>query len=438
MGKYVVTDYTKKYKAIMQFGKNKAEYIHRWYPFVEGYSKEFIYSILQEYEANNAKKPQCCLEPFSGSGTTALELQKQKIKCYAFEVSPFMYNLSRVKLNTKYTVQSFSKYYEKVKVYIHNCCKQYDKNEIYKNFNTMVRKKGRKKWIYNDAVLFGVEDIKCAISKVEDSKYQNLFQIALSSILLEVSNVYRNGKCISYKKEWKTTVNYTREEVHDKFLEQLSVIFLDDIKKLNRYKSHESLYSNYMFCYAGDCRQLIDNKVDDDSIDLIITSPPYLNSRDYTDSYMVELRTLEYLKDHKQVRDLRSKTLRSHVQVKWEDVNILNIEELDKAIYEIKKHEKEFWNASLLNMIKGYFEDMDILFSKLYPKLTKGGYIYFNIANSAYYNVEIKVDEILCEIAENIGFDIIEIREARKVKPSSQQHENITGLRESVIVMKKN
>ena len=66
---YKHTDYFKKYGRIMQFNKNKKEPFHRWYPFVEGYSKEFIQSIVKEMDRNNL----VCLEPFSGSGTTALE-----------------------------------------------------------------------------------------------------------------------------------------------------------------------------------------------------------------------------------------------------------------------------------------------------------------------------------------------------------------------------
>ena len=74
----------------MQFGKNKSEYIHRWYPFVEGYSKEFISKIVDEYKVLNKCQDIICLEPFAGSGTTPLELQDMGYLCYSFEVSPFM------------------------------------------------------------------------------------------------------------------------------------------------------------------------------------------------------------------------------------------------------------------------------------------------------------------------------------------------------------
>ena len=84
MFKYV--DYYQKYGRIMQFNKNKKEPIHRWYPFVEGYSKEFIKAIINEVNKENL----VCLEPFSGSGTTALELQHNNIPCYSFEINPLM------------------------------------------------------------------------------------------------------------------------------------------------------------------------------------------------------------------------------------------------------------------------------------------------------------------------------------------------------------
>ena len=69
MKNYLFIDCTEKYDSIMVFGKNKDVLVHRWYPFVEGYSKEFIEDILQELPFT----PQCALEPFCGSGTFPIE-----------------------------------------------------------------------------------------------------------------------------------------------------------------------------------------------------------------------------------------------------------------------------------------------------------------------------------------------------------------------------
>ena len=65
---YKHVDYYKTYGRIMQFNKNKKEPIHRWYPFVEGYSREFIESILKEMK----KKNQSVWNLFQGVGQLRL------------------------------------------------------------------------------------------------------------------------------------------------------------------------------------------------------------------------------------------------------------------------------------------------------------------------------------------------------------------------------
>lgn len=433
---YKVVDYSKEYGSIMQFGKNKSIYLHRWYPFVEGYSKEFIRKIVDEYQKITQCPSIVCLEPFAGSGTTPLELQELGHKCYSFEVSPFMYDLACCKMETTYTIESFDKYYGFVVDFLKNP-REYSVSEIQTEFKTLVEHEGLDKWLLNKEVRMGILDILEGIGLFHSKKYQILFKVALASILLDVSNVYRNGKCVSYKDNWQENINYSRKDVHGIFLSRLYDVFRSDILQMQKIKKNKKLISNKKYCFCGDSRKLIFSKVEDKTVNLVITSPPYLNSRDYTDTYMVELKSLGYMSDLNKVKKLREQTLRSHVQIKWGELESPDIDKLKIAINEIEKYKEQFWNKDLLNMIKGYFWDLDTLFEGLSQKMASNGMIFFNVANSAYYNVEIKVDEIVCEIAENHGFKIEEIREARRVKTSSQQKGLADGLRESVIVMRK-
>ena len=89
-------------------------------------------------------------------------------------------------------------------------------------------------------------------------------------------------------------------------------------------------------------------------------------------------------------------------------------------------------------MICGYFEDMQLLFESFNRKMQKGGLVYFNVANSAYFGIEVPVDYIIGDIAEENGFTVKEIRKARDLKTSPQQGKLIGKLRESVLVMQKN
>src|SRR5690606_13012999 len=156
-----------------------------------GYSKEFIESILDEIEYH----PQNVLEPFSGSGTTALELQFKNIGCTSFEVSPFMHLLSSVKLYGNYNIRVFNDALDNLKqtlvnlpILIPNI-----RDIVPVPFGkTVVKYANSKKWNFHDESLNGILDIKYSISLIEDEAYRNLFRVALASIILEVSNVFRN------------------------------------------------------------------------------------------------------------------------------------------------------------------------------------------------------------------------------------------------------
>ncbi len=425
---YKLEDYTEVYERIMQFDKNKSAFIHQWYPFVEGYSKEFINSVIEDLDY----VPKAALDPFAGSGTTPLELQSHGIKCHSFEVSPFMHLLATVKLESEYKQEEFENYLITIGSELQGDLKpirQYVSTPLAKTFQ---KKPHLNKWVFNTGVLNGILDIKYAISLIADIKYQRLFKIALASILLDVSNVYRDGKSIKYKKNWdKKTIK--RREVHDKFLIKLRDIIGPDIKKMD--ENSPTSTDNSDLCIYGDVRINIDT-LPERSIDLVITSPPYLNSRDYTDIYIVELWVLDLISNYDELRELRKSTFRSHVQVKHGEVDILNIPELKSALNLLNQNHPETWNKELPGMIKGYFQDMNTLFSKLKGKMIKGGMIYFNVANSAYYGIEIEVDKIVAAIAEKNEFMVQEIRKARDLRPSSQQKDLIDSLRETVIVLK--
>lgn len=421
---YKHVDYYTKYGRIMQFNKNKKEAIHRWYPFVEGYSKEFIKSILDEMNRTNL----VCLEPFSGSGTTALELQNNNIPCYSFEVNPLMYTIAKVKLENNYKLDKIAFWHEFIrkKLTIINV-------NLDTKFSTLYEEKNKKKWNYNEIVGIAIEKLKISIDLVEEIKYKDLFLVVLSSILLDVSNLYRNGKCLSYKKNWKNR-ELSELDVFKKFDDKINneiKIDIFSVKKTNQ--------NNKFLLFNEDSRYGIENKVNDETIDLVITSPPYLNSRDYTDTYILELKTLGFTKSPLEIRNLREKTLRSHVQIKWKDNTNIDNKILKNTLDMLKKaSEKEkIWNNSIIDMIRLYFVDIQKVFHVLYKKLKVGGRIYFNVSNSAYFNVLINTLEICALIAENEGFKIIEIREARKLKTSPQQKDKVKNLLEGVIVIEK-
>jgi 16S rRNA G966 N2-methylase RsmD len=207
MYKYV--DYVDKYGRIMQFNKNKDVGIHRWYPFVEGYSREFINSIVDE----QSEEVELCMEPFSGSGTTALELSFRGIRCVSFEVNPFMYTLSKAKLKvSKYRTKTIKSHILKMRKYIASVVEQ--EIDLYSEFSTLVEGQEKKKWNLDRDVFIAIEKLKQAINSLSTPFYKEIYSVCLANILLEYSNLYRNGKCLSYRKNWKE-IKYSQEQVID-------------------------------------------------------------------------------------------------------------------------------------------------------------------------------------------------------------------------------
>lgn len=428
---YRYVDYFDRYGRIMQFNKNKLEPVHRWYPFVEGYSKDFIKSIIDEFENKNL----VCLEPFSGSGTTALELQNMGIKCISFEVNPLMYLIGKVKLYSSYSAQEALEWHN----YIIAARSNYVVGDLYSIFNTLYEGENKEKWNFDKDVAIAVEKLRGVILSITQKEYRELFLVALSSILLEVSNLYRNGKCLSYKENWKD-LRLTSQDVYKIFDKKIKDEIIPDIAALEQSNnSHPSAINNYQYLYNEDCRSAIDTYAEDGSIDIVITSPPYLNSRDYTDTYMLELKTLRFTKSFEEIRALRNKTIRSHVQIKWTDTATIDNRLLSDTLSRLKTAAMDAgsWNESIIDMVRLYFVDMQTLFKLLYKKVKIGGRIYFNISNSAYFGVKINTLGLCASIAESEGFQVLEIRKARYLKTSPQQKKDVNKLLEGVLLLER-
>lgn len=296
------------------------------------------------------------------------------------------------------------------------------------------QKNNLKKWLYHKTALDSLLCIRRAIDEVTEvfPQYKDILYVTLGSILLQFSNVNRDGKALKYKENWDKKI-YRRKLIYSTFIEKCKTSVLDDILNVER-KSYDNLVNNIELLKTGDCRELID-QIENSSVDLVITSPPYLNSRDYTDSHMIELWILGHVNSYEDVRFLRRQTMRSHVQVKWGQYVLPNSMLLEDRLNKVLLHKERFWNSSIPSMIAGYFCDLEDLLLSLKSKCKSGALLYINVANSSYFGVVIETDRIIEEIANNLNYKVLEIRLARKIKTSSQQSSEVKWLRETVIVL---
>lgn len=174
----------------------------------------------------------------------------------------------------------------------------------------------------------------------------------------------------------------------------------------------------------------------DDSVDAVITSPPYPNRHDYTRVFAVELELGFALGED--VKKLRYAALHSHPEARppRKPHNYRPPKGLTRAVARVaEKHA----DPRIPRMLKGYFSDMCLIMNELARVLRKGGVAALIVGNAQYAGVPIPVDEHLAAIARSAGFQVADIILLR-VRGNSAQQMAAYGrhpARESAVILRR-
>ncbi len=392
---------------------------HRWYYYKEGFSPNLVKTAIDTY---NIKSNNIILDPFNGSGTVTLTAAENNINSVGIEVNPFTTFVSKTKtLNTKAKTLSslFEQTYEQI---IKG--KEFKGIETYSTFTEL---SGKNKWLFNLEV---VRAFYGGYSFLEQYKTNasELLKLVLITSIMEVSNARKDGKCLRYKNKWQ-------EKQFDK--DDFIRAFINNYVKIEEDIKLKSI-KNVPKIYNSDARNILSKC--NEKFDLIITSPPYLNTFDYTDIYRPELFLGKFVLNSNSLYKLRLKTVRSHIQAKWEIPNVRNIESIIlQDVFKRLNNKKELlMHSKIPYMILAYFEDMKKIFYELSKKSNKNAHLWMIVSNSAYANEEIPVDLILADIATKNGWKMKEIGVLREImKRKTKYSPDIKTLRESVIILER-
>lgn len=396
---------------------------HRWYEFKEGFGHTLVERAIFETRAIKNKKELVVLDPFSGSGTTPLTALQNNCDSIGVEVNPFMNFVGKTKA---VPLTKNKEYYQKQLDSILNK-PQIEVDSSLENISTFTSNGENEKWLFNRSVLRGFEALKKHISNVED---RDIFTLALFTSVMQCCNARKDGKCLRYKKGWDM-LGYTSLELREAFRRNANQIIQD--MEVNPLIEGERRYIN------ADSRKGI-SEIENQSVDLVVFSPPYLNSFDYSDIYRPELFLGGYVKSNEELRAIRKNTLRSHVQYKWETCDKSESSWAKQIANQIREKQDLLWNKDIPNMIDSYFYDMERIFAEAYKVCTSHAQMWFVIATSSYAGIEIPVDLILADIATRQGWNLKNVNALRKLRTSSQcASEDIRKirLRESLIICEK-
>lgn len=376
-----------------------------WRRFKEAFAPELIERAIRESRLPVRR----CLDPFAGSGTTALACQFLGVEPVTIEVNPYLADLAEAKL-ASYDVRSLTRDFGAL---VRNA------NEIHadpvKVFaaapSTFVEPGVDGRWIFDRDVAARLASYLLALRKVRNGVNRRLMKALLGGILVESSNVVVSGKGRRYRRGWEGRRRSARE-LDDAFCEAIELAIGDIVRFGARREQRYTLL-------RGDARIMLAQV---DPIDLVIFSPPYPNSFDYTDVYNVELWGLGYLNSTADNRRLREATLSSHVQIKRNfSAAPSGSKTLAQVTKKLRNNRGQLWDIHIPDMVGAYFAEMLEIMQSAALKLPRNGEIWLVVGDSRYAGVSIPVTTILSELATAAKLGIVLNEPFRSMRASAQQ-----------------
>lgn len=403
-------------KQAIQFSPNINEEIHRWAPYVQGFSASFVQSIFDEYSTTYHNP--VILDPFSGCGTVQVQAKLNGYESFGTELNPLLHFISRAKLNCWNvrpaklinTYKNLKESGEAVPPPFLKSTKHFEKN-----------------------VLRRLLKIKASIDTLngksqEGIEIKDLLRLAFSSILIDCSNLKRSP-CLGYARNKIVTASTPRV-----LMDQKVQMIANDLGIIQRdYKEFIQVFSQVTLANAME--YLHTRKYD-----LVITSPPYMNGMDYVINYKIEMGWLGFalnqsdlkrLKDDMVVCDNVSKGLiRKFRPIYTNDW----IEEIKNAIGTNIGRRGSYRRLDMPYIVQKYFDDMYGVMKHVIWAIKPGGRFILVVGDSLIADVYVPTDLLIARIGQDLGMKIEKVEKARNRRSGQIRSYQ---LRETIITLLK-
>lgn len=372
--------------------------LHNWYPYLEGYSPDFVTAIIDRY-LSTAKS---IYDPFSGSGTTPIAVALRGISASYSEVNPVMQIVSEAKISARQlsathhleVISNLNKISENLEQLVEGLPVDTLLDTTYKA--CFGNSKFFDEATYNDVLkLRTYADILGATSPTT----AKFFTVAILRALVPASLLQRSGD-LRYK---------TAKEIANKKVSLIPEIkknitmMAQDLEKVNSIDVKPILLTE-------NAKNI--GKLPKLNIDGVVTSPPYLNGTNYFRNTKVELWFIRGISEAKDLTAYRARAVTAGIN---DVTNRYKIEKLSDNLQNlVSELETKSYDQRIAKMVHYYFIDMIKIFKGLTKHLTKGAVVAIDIGDSIYSNVHVPTDAILKELLTGIGYELVEDVTLRK------------------------
>jgi len=400
------------YSKPITFSENGTKRVHRWSPYVQGFSAEFVEDTLSRYKLSKGAK---ALDPFCGSGTVLVSAKMRGIDSIGVDLMPFMRFTASVKTDWDLDTERIRRFLDKFdsvknaeivipKPFLRMTNKQFDPPVL----NNLLRLK---------QFVWGVH--------AEDPRIGNLFKLALASILVPCSNLKRSP-CLGYVRNKRVP----SDAPYDLFLKKIH----DMTNDLNWV--HANVVSSGKAEVRGEDARA--SMYVENDLDIAITSPPYVNGMDYIMNYKIELVWLEFIKEYEELLELKEKMVVCDNVARITSYSpVYSDEMLDDICSRIETRIREkgsYRRGDMHFVVRKYFDDLYPVLANVYKGLRDGARFLIVVGDSLMAGIYIPADLIIARMGKSMGYEIEDILVARE-RRSGQRHD--FKLRESIVVLRK-
>jgi SOS regulatory protein LexA len=387
------------------------------------YPAMFIPQVAKRLLLTYSQKGDTICDIFCGSGTALIESRLLSRNSYGIDLNPLDIFLANFK-TTPINPQLLSKEYIKLLIKISKI----------KNIKTEKPEFKNLEFWFKDKVILELAKIKKAIKGIKNKKIQDFFLVAFSETVRKSSNT-KNG-------EFKL-VRIKKDDLK-KYNPNILGIFKQKVE--TNIKGMEKFYRDvdkktWAKIILGDSSK--HNDIEENSIDFIITSPPYGDSRTtvaYGQFSRLSAQWIDIFDNPNNASGVDNKLLGGKATKSL--THSLSSNYLSESLNQIaKKDEKRA--KDVLSFYIGLNECLTLAYKILKHKK----YFCVVIGNRLVKQVRIPTDFIIAELAQKIGFtceDIFVRNIPCKRMPIKNSPTNIAGelektmTKESIVVLRKN
>ncbi len=388
--------------------------IHRWYRYSAGFSAEWVKTVLQKRDLASLK----VLDPFGGSATTLLAADEIGASSIGVEAHPFVTRIAQAKLLWDSPIASFDEFLSSVTTKAVGYSKQF--NIQLSEAPALLQK------TYSEDAFYKLEALRLSWEEMADkSPASELAWLAITTIV----------RACSYAgtAPWQYVLpNKRKSKVIDPF---------DAIRSQKKMMREDMAYLQTMSQQSvarmllGDARNL--HVLENNSVNLVITSPPYPNNYDYADATRLEMtfwREIDSWGDLQQAaRQYLVRSCTQHVSAERLQLDQLLLDpNLTPIIDELEPICRELEEERFLHggkkqyhlMVAAYFTDMAKVWHELYRVSMDGADLCFVIGDSAPYGIYLPAARWHGELARSAGFNSVSFHKTRdrNVKWKNRTH----------------